>query len=67
MDETLARTRCQTVRPIVHHAGTIPRGSTGMIRWATENLGRNLMRVDLDSGKSLVLLAEDVALEAISD
>jgi hypothetical protein len=38
-----------------------------MIRWETENLGRRLMRVDLDSGKSLVLLADDVAPESVRD
>jgi hypothetical protein len=48
----------------MHHAGTIPRQATGMVRYAMENLGRRLVRIDLDSGRSLILLADDIALEA---
>ena len=48
----------------MHHAGVIPRAATGMVRYAMENLGRRLVRIDLDSGRSLVLLADDIALEA---
>jgi hypothetical protein len=64
MDRSLEGRRCRTVRPIRHHAGAIPREATGLVRYAMENLGRHLVRIDLDSGQSLVLLAEDIALEA---
>ena len=63
MDRSLEGKRCRTVRPIIHHAGAIPREAAGMVRYAMENLGRRLVRVDLDSGRSLVLLADDIALD----
>jgi hypothetical protein len=64
MDRTLAGRRCRTVRPISHHAGFIPRASSGVVRYAMENIGRSLVRVDLDSGRSLMLLADDVIVES---
>jgi hypothetical protein len=64
MDRSLEGKRCRTVRPIMHHAGTIPREATGKVRYTMENLGRRLVRIDFDSGRSLVLLADDVAFEA---
>ena len=67
MDRSLEGTRGRTVKPIMHHAGAIPREATGMVRYAMENLGRCLVRIDLDSGRSLILLADDIALETESN
>jgi hypothetical protein len=67
MDRSLEGKRCRTVKPIMHHAGAIPREATGMVRYAMENLGRRPVRIDLDSGRSLVLLADDIALEEESN
>jgi hypothetical protein len=67
MDRTRAGSRCRTIRSIVHHVGLIPRETTGTIRYETENIGRRLMRVDLDSGLGVMLLADDVAIEAARD
>ena len=67
MDRTRAGSRCRVIRPIVHHIGVIPRETTGTIRYETENIGRRLMRVDLDSGLGVILLADDVAVEAAID
>ena len=39
----------------------------GTIRYTTENLGRTLLRVDFDSGTSLIVLSEDVEVEAAPD
>lgn len=63
MDRTLQGRRCRTARPIRHHAGFIPRESGGTVRYAMENMGRLLVRVDLDSGRSLTVLAEDLIVE----
>jgi hypothetical protein len=63
MDQTLAGRRFHTVRPIMHHAGLVPRASGGTVRYAMENVGRRLVRVDLDSGAKLVLFAEDISIE----
>ena len=51
----------------MHHAGFIPRESSGTVRYAMENIGRSLVRIDLDSGRSLILLAEDVAVDTPPD
>jgi hypothetical protein len=64
LDETLIGTRCRTTRPIMHHGGYLPRELEGTIRYATENIGRTLLRVDFDSGHSLMVLREDVALDS---
>lgn len=56
--------RFRTVRPVMHHGGVVPRESAGTIRYALENIGRTLLRVDLDSGASLMLLADDVAVDS---
>jgi hypothetical protein len=67
MDRTRAGSRCRTIRPIVHHVGMIPRETAGTIRYETENIGRQLMRVDLDSGLGVMLLADDVDVEVALD
>jgi len=51
----------------MHHAGLIPRESTGLVRCEMENIGRRLVRIDLDSGRSLILLAEDITCEVAVD
>jgi hypothetical protein len=60
MDRSLGGTRCRTTRPIAHHGGYLPRELSGTIRYTIENLGRTLLRVDLDGGQSLMLLPDDV-------
>jgi len=64
MDRTLNGTRCWTVRPIAHHGGYLPRRLGGTIRYGLENLGRTLLNVDFDSGQSLMVLVDDVMLDA---
>jgi hypothetical protein len=63
MDRTLGGTRCRTVRPIAHHGGYLPRRLEGTIRYAIENIGRTLLRVDFDSGVSVMVLPDDVAVD----
>ena len=64
MDRTLTGTRCWTVRPIAHHGGYLPRRLGGTIRYGLENIGRTLLNVDFDSGQSLMVLVDDVMLDA---
>lgn len=64
MDRTLGGTRCRTVRPIAHHGGYLPRQCEGTIRYTIENIGRTLVRVDFDSGASLMVLPDDVSMDA---
>jgi len=39
----------------------------GTIRYTTENLGRTLVRVDFDSGPSLMVLTDDVTWDGSID
>jgi hypothetical protein len=63
LDRSLDGKRCRTVRPIAHHGGYLPRQIEGTVRYTTENVGRTLLCVDFDSGTSLMVLADDVALD----
>ena len=63
LDRSLDGKRCRTVRPISHHGGYLPRRIEGTVRYVTENLGRMLLRVDFDSGTSLMVLPDDVTLD----
>jgi len=63
MDLSLGGKRCRTVRQIAHHRGYLPNKEEGTIRYAIENIGRTLLRVDFDSGQSLMVLPEDVTVE----
>ena len=64
LDRALEGTRCRIVRPIAHHAGYLLPRLEGTVRYAIENLGRQLLRVDFDSGASLIVLPEDFVIEA---
>jgi hypothetical protein len=63
MDRSLGGTRCRTTRPIAHHGGYLPRELPGTIRYAIENIGRTLLRVDFDGGQSLMVLPDDVRFD----
>jgi hypothetical protein len=66
LDTTLDGTRCQTIRRIAHHGGYLPRELGGTIRYSLENIGRMLLRVDFDSGESLLVLPHDIAVDGSS-
>ncbi len=63
MDRSLDGKRCRTIRPVPHHAGYLPRRLEGTVRYQVENLGRTLLRVDFDSGTSVMVLPDDVAVD----
>jgi hypothetical protein len=63
LDRSFGGIRCLTARPIAHHGGYLPRMQAGTVRYTTENLGRMLVRVDFDSGQSLMVLADDVIFD----
>ena len=63
LDRRLDGKRCRTARPIAHHGGYVPREVSGTIRYTVENLGRTLLRVDFDSGASLMVLPDDVVID----
>jgi len=63
VDRSLHGRRCRTVRRIAHHGGYLAHQTAGTIRYAMENIGRTLLRVDFDSGESLMMLPDDVTVE----
>jgi hypothetical protein len=65
MDLSLGGIRCRTSRRIAHHGGYLPREVEGTIRYSIENIGRTLLRVDFDSGESLMLLPDDVTVDEV--
>jgi hypothetical protein len=67
LDRTLEGTRCRILRPIAHHTGYLGARLEGTVRYAIENLGRTLLRVDFDSGPSLIVLSEDVVIAPADD
>jgi hypothetical protein len=67
LDRSLEGIRCRTTRPIAHHGGHLPRLLGGRIRYSTENVGRHLLYVDFDSGQSLMVFVDDIAVEHDGD
>ena len=64
LDRSLFGTRCRTVRPIADRGGYLASRVEGTIRYATENVGRTLLRVDFDSGASRIVLWDDVEIDS---
>ena len=56
--------RCKNLRPIAHPAGAIDRHTHGTIRYGLENLGRDLVMVDWDTGKASMVFPSDIEIFA---
>ena len=67
IDRTLEGARCRLVRMIVHQDGYLRPHVEGTIQYALENLGRTLLWVEFDTGASLIVLSEDIAIDAARD
>jgi hypothetical protein len=52
--------RCRATRTITHQRGVVNRSAEGTVRSARENIGRQLITVDFDSGEKLVLFAHEI-------
>jgi hypothetical protein len=57
-------TRCRVVRQVHYPGGAIHRFTLGTIRYAMENLGRELVMVDWDTGQATVVFPTDIELVA---
>jgi len=64
IDRTHAGTRCSTVRFIRTVKGDLRRGSSGTVLHALENLDRRLVLVHWDSGMTVPVFPEEIALES---
>jgi len=56
--------RCRIVRPVAYPGGAIDRHTHGTIRYGLENLGRDLVMVDWDTGKATMVFPADIELLA---
>jgi len=54
--------RCRVVRAVHHPSGAIDRHTHGTIRYAMENIGRELVLVDWDTGKATMVFPDDIEL-----
>ena len=52
-------------RSVPHAGGAISRHTHGTIRYGLENLGRELVLVDWDSGKATLVFPDDIELLTI--
>jgi hypothetical protein len=63
IDRSRAGVRCHTRQFIRTVKGDLLRGSQGTVVYETENLGRQLILVDWDSGFSVPVFPEEIELE----
>ena len=57
-------TRCRVIRQVHYPDGAVHRFTLGTIRYAMENLGRELVMVDWDTGRATVVFPHDIELVA---
>jgi hypothetical protein len=60
--EVISGLRCRASRPIPHPRGIVRRATEGTVRSTRENIGRQLITVDFDSGEKLVLFPHEIEL-----
>jgi len=62
IDRGMAGRRCRALRTVPHPCAPVPRDLGGRVRYGLENLGRTLLMVDWDDGKSTLVFPTDVEL-----
>jgi hypothetical protein len=63
IDRTHTGIRCSTRLPLRTVNGFLPRGSEGTVVYEMDNLGRHLILVNWDTGFSVPVFPNEVALE----
>ena len=64
IDRTQAGTRCYTVRFIRTVEGDLPRGTGATVLYIMENLGRRLVLVHWDTGITVPVFPDEIALDS---
>ncbi len=64
MDRVITGSRCRALRTVPHPRSPIARNLEGRVRYGMENLGRTLLMVDWDDGKSSLVFPSDVEFVA---
>ena len=54
--------RCRVIRQVRYPGGAVHRDTLGTIRYGMENLGRDLVMVDWDTGQATVVFPHDIEL-----
>ena len=62
IDRMLSGSRCRVVRAVPCPGGAIHRHTHGTIRYGMENLGRELVMVDWDTGRATLVFPDDIEL-----
>lgn len=63
IDRTHTGLRCHTLHLVRTVKGDLPRGSQGAVVYEMDNLGRHLILVNWDSGISVPVFPDEIALE----
>ena len=62
INRNFSGSRCRVVRHVHYPGGAVQRFTVGTIRYAMENLGRDLVMVDWDTGQATVVFPDDLEL-----
>jgi hypothetical protein len=62
----LSGRRCRVVRHVHYPSGPVHRFTHGTIRYGMENIGRQLVLVDWDTGKATLVFPDDIELVRIA-
>ena len=60
IDRIFSGSRCRVIRQVHYPGGAIHRFTLGTIRYAMDNLGRQLVMVDWDTGQATVVFPKDI-------
>ena len=63
INRTHAGVRCSTRVPLRTVNGLLPRGSSGTVVYEMDNLGRQLILVNWDTGFSVPVFPDEIAFE----
>ena len=64
IDRTHTGLRCHTQHLVRTVKGDLPRGSQGTVVYETENLGRQLILVQWDTGVTVPVFPDEIELES---
>ena len=64
ISRTFSGSRCRIIRAVPCPGGSIARNTHGTVRYAMHNLGRDLVLVDWDTGKSTLVFPDDIEMMA---
>jgi len=62
INRTLSGNRCRIVRAVPALRGVLHRHTEGTIRYGMENLGRELVLVDWDTGEATMVFPQEIEL-----